>query len=85
MTALENKILKAVAEIAPVNGYGYKSYKDLRVAIAEAMGYELQISWRFGKQIARLEDYKKVYKIIDGMKARNLIRFSKSGSTFKMV
>lgn len=85
MTALENKILKAVEKIRPVNGYGYKTFEDLRVVIAEVMGYEIKTSWRYGKQIANHEDYQKVYKIIDGMKKRNLIKFSKSGSTFKMA
>lgn len=85
MTALENKILKAVEEIRPINGYGYKTFEDLRVAIAEAMGYEIKTSWRYGKAIAHNEDREKVYKIIDGMKKRNLIKFSKSSSTFKMV
>lgn len=85
MTALENKILEAVKEIRPINGYGYKTFEDLRVAIAEAMGYEIKISYRYGKQIAKHEDYENVYKIIDGMKKRNIIKFSKSGSTFKLL
>lgn len=85
MTELENKILEAVKAIRPINGYGYKTFEDLRVAIAEAMGYEIKISWRYGKQIAHHEDYEKVYKIIDGMEKRNLIKFSKSSSTFKMA
>ena len=85
MTALEIKIIEAVREIRPINGYGYKTFEDLRVAIAEAMGYEIKTSWRYGKQIANHEDYEKIYKIIDGMKKKNIIKFSKSGSTFKMV
>ena len=85
MTQKKLKIIEAVKAIQPINGYGYKTFEDLRVAIAEVMGYEIKASWRYGKQIANLEDYEKVHKIVDGMKKRNLIKFSKSGSTFKMA
>ena len=85
MTVLENKIIKAVEEIRPINGYGYKAYEDLRIAIAEVMGYELKTSWRYGKQIANHDDYDKVHKIIQAMEKKNIIKFSKSGSTFKAV
>ena len=85
MTELESRIIEAAENIRPINGYGYKSYEDLRVAIAEVMGYEIRISWRYGKQIAKLEDYDKVHAIINGMKRRNLIVLSKAGTTFKMA
>lgn len=85
MTALEERIIEAAESIRPINGYGYKSYEDLRVAIAEVMGYEIKVSWRYGKQVARLEDYDKIHAIINGMKKRKVIVLSKAGTTFKMA
>lgn len=88
MTALENKIIEAVKNIAPINGYGYKAFEDLRIAIAEAMGYEIKYEG-FGyyrhKAIKNHDDYDKVYVIIDRMKKRNIIKFSKSGACFKLI
>lgn len=85
---LETEIIQAATKLQPINGYGYKSFEDLRVAIAEVMGYEIEYKG-FGfyrhKEIKNLEDYDKVHAIIDGMKKENIIKFSKSGSCFKMV
>lgn len=85
---LEAEIIKAVKRIQPINGYGYKAFEDLRIAIAETMGYEIQWSgkgYRRYKSIKNIEDSNKVYSIIDGMKKNGIIKFSKSTSCFKLV
>lgn len=85
---LEARIIEAIKAITPINGYGYKAFEDLRIAIAEAMGYETKYEG-FGyyrhKVIKNNDDRDKVYTIIDGMKKKGIIKFSKSTSCFKLM
>ena len=85
---LETEIIEAVKNIQPINGYGYKAFEDLKLAIAEVMGYETRytgIGYYRSKSIKNSDDRDKVYKIIDGMKRKGIIKFSKSTSCFKLI
>lgn len=88
MTAKEIEIIDAIKEIPDCNNFGYKFESDLLITIATVMGYKINTQYRFGgvyRTIANPEDKEKVMKIKKGLKENNIIRLSKTGTTFKVL
>ena len=86
---LEASIIEAARKMPTLDGYGCfnRTFEDLRVVIAEVMGYEVHyigLGYYRHKAIKNPEDYDKVHTIIKGMENRKIIRFSRNGACFKL-
>ena len=88
MTAKETELIKAIKEIPDCNEYGYKFESDLLVVIASVMGYKISTEYRHRgiyRKIADPKEFEKAIKIRNGLKAHNIVKSSKTGTTFKVL
>lgn len=87
--SIKANLIKAYTSGRFFTQYGYLDAEGTMVAIAEVMGYEIEIvhfaHGRKSRHFKNEEERQKILTIINGMMKANLLKQSKNGNMYKLA